>query len=290
MAALLALALTGTGCRDRKAQVFVERVEVDAEGLERPPGALKPDEAKKIFEQALKADGRYVMVGAEAPVAEGETRARLRAELFVEPPSEVLPRRLLGMLAVQWRSPDGPDRFEVDAMATLPEDPDPGLMRDFAAKLSRELLQQGVLILEALRKPDLVLVKDLNSKDTAVRDAAAQVLVERQRPEVIPELERLLASDDPAKIRRAMGGLVELKARGAVPALIDLARGKDLGFLREVIYALGSIGGEEAEAYLFTVSQGHDQPLIREAADEALAELRTTRNTVRKPAQGEGAR
>ena len=65
-----------------------------------------------------------------------------------------------------------------------------------------------------------------------------------------------------------------MKERRAVPDLIDLSRGKDLGFLREIIYALGALGGEEATAYLYTVAQGHDQPAIQEAAQQALDETR----------------
>ena len=50
-----------------------------------------------------------------------------------------------------------------------------------------------------------------------------------------------------------------------------------------------SIGGEEAEAYLYTVNEGHDQPAIREAAGQALAELKARRRGGGKAAlEGEG--
>jgi hypothetical protein len=58
-----------------------------------------------------------------------------------------------------------------------------------------------------------------------------------------------------------------------VPELIEISRGKDPGFLRELVYALGAIGGEEAEAYLYTMAQGHDQPAVRDAARQALEEM-----------------
>jgi len=82
-----------------------------------------------------------------------------------------------------------------------------------------------------------------------------------------------LRGDDPLEVRRAIGGLVELQAREAVPELIEISRGKDPGFLRELVYALGAIGGDEAQAYLYTMSQGHDQPAVRDAARQALEEM-----------------
>ena len=62
-----------------------------------------------------------------------------------------------------------------------------------------------------------------------------------------------------------------------MPALIDLSRGKDVGFLQEIVFALGEIGGSEAEAYLYTVAQGHDQPAIQAAAQQALDTLYASR-------------
>ena len=60
-----------------------------------------------------------------------------------------------------------------------------------------------------------------------------------------------------------------------MPGLIDLGRAKEASFLREIVYALGAIGGEEAEAYLFTMAQGHDEPVIRASAQQALDELKS---------------
>ena len=92
-----------------------------------------------------------------------------------------------------------------------------------------------------------------------------------------------LKGDDADDVRRAIGGLVELKDPRAVPALIDLARAKDMVFLREIIFALGQIGGDEAEAYLYTVAQGHDQPAIRDVAQKALDEMSARKARTEKP-------
>jgi hypothetical protein len=127
--------------------------------------------------------------------------------------------------------------------------------------------------LDALDRPDATLVQDLTSPDLRVRAAALDVLAARKHPRAVPALLERLQSDDPLEVRRAMGALVEMRSTQSVPALIDQARGKDPGFQRELVFALGSIGGDEARAYLYTVAQGHDHPGVREAAQHALDEL-----------------
>jgi HEAT repeat protein len=145
------------------------------------------------------------------------------------------------------------------------------------------------LQLAALDKPDPELLKDVSSTDARVREFAIRILSDRKNPGVADALLEQLKGDDPDQIRRAMGALVELKERRAVPPLIDLARGKDLGFLREILFALGEIGGEEAEAYLYTVSEGHDQPAIRQAARQALDDLSSHGSRAGRERRSEGA-
>src|SRR5262249_26294256 len=137
-----------------------------------------------------------------------------------------------------------------------------------------ELVTSAALQLAALDKRDSDLGKDLRSRDVRVRQCAIRVLADRKNPAVEPALLEELKSCEIDSVRRAISGLVELKDARAVPALIDLGRGQDLNFLREIVFALGAIGGEEAEAYLYTVAQGHDDPEIRESAQQALRELR----------------
>jgi len=100
-----------------------------------------------------------------------------------------------------------------------------------------------------------------------------RVLTDRRNPAVVQALLGQLGGSDPDEVRRAIGALVELKEKRAVPLLIELGNAHDPVFLREVIYALAGIGGEEAQAYLYTVAQGHDNPAIRDAAQQALDEL-----------------
>ena len=122
------------------------------------------------------------------------------------------------------------------------------------------LVKEARVHLDARKRDDARLARDLRASDPLVRDAATLALVARRNRAAIPALVERLQGDDPLEVRRAIGGLVELQAREAVPELIEISRGKDPGFLRELVYALGAIGGDEAQAYLYTMSQGHDQP------------------------------
>jgi hypothetical protein len=131
------------------------------------------------------------------------------------------------------------------------------------------------LLLRARMRSDAELAGQLNDADARVRDFALQVLAERRSPLAVPGLLERLRSTDGAQVRRAMGALVEMREKQAVPVLIDLGRNKEPTFLREIVFALGELGGEEAEAWLFTVSQGHDHPAVRDAAGQALGDLRS---------------
>ena len=132
--------------------------------------------------------------------------------------------------------------------------------------------------------------EQLSAPDGGVREAAADVLVDRHDASAIPVLEAELADDDDHVKLKAIGELVELRARAAVPKLIDLAQtadprlGTDPRFQMQIIYALGAIGGAESEAYLYTIASGHPDEMVRNAAREASAELARPRTAPKAPA------
>ena len=137
--------------------------------------------------------------------------------------------------------------------------------------------RQVGLHLETADKKEGELVADLSSGDGQRREFALRVLADRKSPVAVPHLLERLADADRTVQLRAVGGLVAVGDARAVPALIDASLGRDPSFVIQVIYALAEIGGEEAEAYLFTASTGHMEDLVREAAGEALANLRAER-------------
>lgn len=133
------------------------------------------------------------------------------------------------------------------------------------------LVQRAVRQLEASRKAPDALVQDLAGTPEA-REAALRILVERRDPRAFRAVAEELEGTEPLALRRAIGLAVELGDRRAVPLLITLAQDRSDGALQEVLYALGILGGEEAQAYLFTLSSGHDSAAVRAIADEALRE------------------
>ena len=151
-------------------------------------------------------------------------------------------------------------------------------LREALRRALTQVAQAAALQLAAADRPDAALLQDLQSQDDRVREFALRVLADRRNPAAAPLLIRQLQEeDDPQRVRQAIGALAEMKARGAVPALIELVKDREIGFVQEVVFAIGEIGGTEAEAYLFTVAQGHDQPDVQAAAQQALETLLASR-------------
>jgi hypothetical protein len=124
---------------------------------------------------------------------------------------------------------------------------------------------------------DEVIAGRLRDSDEAIRAAAVRLLVTRRNPAAIPVLVERLKSPDLDVVRTAVGFLVELKAAGAVNPMIEATRGQGPLVEREIVFAVGAIGGEDAEAYLDLLASGHDDPVVRDSAEAALRELRANR-------------
>jgi hypothetical protein len=118
------------------------------------------------------------------------------------------------------------------------------------------------------------LAAKLKADDAAVRDAAVRLLVRAHDKQALPVLLQRLRSDELDELRATMGLLVELKAPEAVNPLIESASQRSMVYQREVVFAVSSIGGSDAEAYLDLVASGHEDPLVRASAEQALSELR----------------
>jgi hypothetical protein len=163
--------------------------------------------------------------------------------------------------------------YSVEAGARFGRDADPPAVKKALEEATAHVVTSVGLQMAALEAKPSQLHEDLRSPDAQVRSFALARLAETRDPAAIPGLRAALKSDDADQVRRAIGGLVALQDVGAVPALIDAAHGRPPEFKREVIYALGEIGGADAQGYLYTLSQGADLEPIRAAALEALHEL-----------------
>jgi HEAT repeats len=161
-----------------------------------------------------------------------------------------------------------------------------GAIRDaFDAALGHAVRESAALIAND-SATDSVVVEKLKDTDEAVRDAAVRLLVRRHHKAALPELLSRLKADDLETLRGVVGLLVELRAPEAVNPLVEAARRRGPVFEREVVFAIGSIGGDDAEAYLDLVSSGHEDPLVRASAEQALSELRA-RKKKQNPTPGE---
>jgi hypothetical protein len=131
---------------------------------------------------------------------------------------------------------------------------------------------------ESRRKTDDELSRDLGDADPRVRDYAIRALADRRSPAVVPQLIARLEDDNPAVALRAVGALVAIGDRRAVDPLIEMTRKRPPQLVAQVLYALASLGGPTAEAFLYTLESGAPDDEVRHAATEALAELRRKRD------------
>lgn len=221
---------------------------------------------------------------AVAPVPSAVPGAGFAAQLDKEQAEVVVSLELLAPAAGDRGEPErlvaeGGARRPTGAEAGAGLDPDArrsafeaafeGALREAATALAWQL--------EARRKPEADLLRDLTAADPRQRDYAVRALADRRSPAAVPALLERLHDESPAVVRRAMGALVAIGDPRAVRPLIELTRKRPPGFVAEIVYALGSLGGPEVEAFLFTLESGAADEEVRRAAREAYSDLRRKR-------------
>ncbi|WP_342381694.1 HEAT repeat domain-containing protein [Myxococcus stipitatus] len=256
---------------------------------------IAPEGVATLFSHALKSSGRFELKGEDTPRDVRPWRLTLEIPFTREVLKDGDPRSFAEVganLVLERFGGDLPQRYEVVGLGEAPvlEDTPEGrqsAMRTALEAVLRQVTDSSVLQLAALDRTDEALVQELRADDARIREFALRTLAERQHPAAAPLLiERLKESSDGDALRKTIGALVEMKAGVAVPALIDLGRGRDNGFVQELVFAVGEIGGPEAEAYLYTVAQGHDAPAVQAAAQQALETLYASRKHITAEARG----
>jgi hypothetical protein len=296
-ALLLAFCVVMTGaCRPQASRYPVAPVEVSGATVrDNALLGLAPEDVSVLFSEALKASGRFELKSDTVPREERPWRLTLDVPFTREVLKDGDPRSFAEVganLTLERFGGDLPQNYEVVGLGEAPvlQDTPAGrqaAMRTALESALRQVTDSTVLQLAALERSDEVLLQDLRASDTRIQEFALRTLAERRHPAAAPLLiERLKEATDVEGVRKAMGTLVEMKARAAVPVLIDLARGRDIGFVQEIVFAVGEIGGPEAEAYLYTVAQGHDAPSVQAAAQQALDTLYASRKLSTAEARG----
>lgn len=141
--------------------------------------------------------------------------------------------------------------------------------------LRRERLLEG--------RNDQALIEALEDDNEKIRAFAISRLGERRSKAAVDPLCRVLTQEkESALVLNAIGSLAAIRDPRAVPALIELGHQKDPGFVLQVVYAIGAIGGRTAEAYLVTLASGHPSEVVQRGASEALQEMKRRSNPTNK--------
>jgi HEAT repeat protein len=260
----------GSACH-RDTPHNIDRVEIASadEWEELVPLGLDAQDAVRDLKQQLAQDTRFHLLSPRERAKLGDASVRLALGATV---AEIFDGSVLEIRLIARSQGEGePVRLDAVSDVKLPEDAlsHPDKMRPLLARALADARDQTAAQLSALKTPTPALRKQLAQGNSETREAALRVLTLRRDPAAVPVWMGRLEGPDPLAIRQAIGALVELKDPRATPALIDLARRQETGFLREIIFALEAIGGDEAEGYLYTLAQGHDEPRVREAAQAA---------------------
>jgi HEAT repeat protein len=116
------------------------------------------------------------------------------------------------------------------------------------------------------------LVRDLNSKNSTIREKAVDLLGEMETAMVIEPLIEALKDSEPRVRQKAAAALGKRRDPRAVEPLLQLTSDKNLEVARAAIEALGYIGDSLALQTLLVALQD-DRSELRESAAKALGEL-----------------
>jgi len=289
LAALVLLVTLGAGCKREERLAWVDRLLVSEVELgSQPRLQLESKELAALARKALGNQGRIGLIepGEKAPGGAEPWYGRVELVYLRTLPPVMAP---LGDDASQPLRADvgvelslsrgagsrivGEGRAQQHFLAGGPAEREAAFRKAIELALA-EAAEQLALHLETATRSDEELVAELSSSDGLRREFALRVLADRKSPVAVPHLLQRLDDPDRAVQLRAVGGLVAVGDPRAVPALIDATLGRDPSFVIQLVYAIGEIGGPDAEAYLFTASTGHGEASVRRAAEEALASLR----------------
>jgi hypothetical protein len=116
-----------------------------------------------------------------------------------------------------------------------------------------------------------------------LREEAIHVAGQRQLRDEVPTLLKLLSDPDEQTRDAALGALIAMRERRAVPELTRRASLRDRREMRKILEAIAILGGQEAEEYLSFVAETHDDEEIRAEAAAAKARLQRHADAEKRP-------
>lgn len=276
----LALALGSCAC-SKRARPVVSSIEVDAfEGTD--VVAMSEEQLKARLTERLEAS-RFVLPEPGKPLPEGVSPWIVKLAAGLTEPDVEAEAALTVQVILQLHQKGSMDTWEVKVRRTTAHSGnDVEAIQAAAREALDAALGQAVREAHALialaDQPVEAIAAKLSDSDEAVQRAAVRLLARKHDARALAPLVARLDTDDLTQIRETMGLLIELGDPAAVPPLINASRARDNVVQREIVFALGAIGGDEAEAYLDVVATGHDDPLVRASAEQALSELKDRRS------------
>ena len=288
---LAVLSVTGAACKPsaQAGALQVGQISVSETGLAgKPEIGESAAKLRKELQQVLESTGRFV-VREGGPVTirmEIDRAQRVFAPVPMIQQGQSPPEREMAEVALNLEmlssGPQGDlDRLLAEGEARRPTGADDTLdpaarHAAFDAALDaamREAVNALKEQIDARHKTDEQLIADLSSQDARVRDYAIRVLADRRSPAAVPQLIARLSDPNPDVARRAAGALIAVGDRRAVRPLIEITRKRRPEDVGPILYAIGSLGGPEAEAFLFTLESGSPDEEIRRAARGAYDDL-----------------
>lgn len=264
---VLSLALVGAvglvGC-ERDEAIFVTQI-YPSELL---PQGLSTDDTVAALEGALKHEGFILAEGSKRNYA-AKVEVRRESQSFQQGKDQWQMRVVLAPR-------DGGLEAGVIAMEGLGETaadeavPSEQQLKEAARAAAKELAEERKL----MRKPKDEIIAAVQGPSRRVRDFAVRLAGARKMKDLVPVLsKRLVEESDSDLVLRIVGALVQIGDDRAVGPLVELTKRKHPIFINQIVFAVAQIGGQEAEAYLDTLAQGHPSDQVRAAAREALQEL-----------------
>lgn len=285
--ALLAVAACKPSARSGVLQIG--QISVSETGLAgKPEIGESAEQLGKELRQALEGTGRFTVRADGAVTIRMELDRAQRSFAPVpmveegQSPAEREMAEVALTLEMISSGPQGDlDRLIAEGEARRPTNADDTLdpaarHAAFDAALDAAMREAVVALtdqIDARRKTDDQLIKDLSSQEPRVRDYAIRVLADRRSPAAVPQLIARLQDTNADVARRAAGALIAVGDRRAVRPLIEMTRKRRPEDVGPILYAIGSLGGPEAEAFLFTLESGSPDEEIRRAAQGAYSDL-----------------
>lgn len=274
-------ALFAAAACSRAGEVWlVDRIEVRAETLAGNP--VLPGAADRLgddLRDALQSRGRFRLLAPAQPPAGPPFPFRLDLEVAFTresledsagPPQA---RAEVGVV-MHLRRPTTPERYEATGLGRQgfaladPAARTPAFQKALLQALD-QVVESQALQLAAKDKPEESLIRDLADKDPRVRSYAARFLGERGAKTAIAALAERLADPDREVAMRALGALGSIGDARALPALVAMPQTRDPQFMRSLVEVVASLGGRDADAFLFTIASGHPDESVRQVAEEA---------------------